>query len=79
MFRFFPNGAQTSPLAKSELSLHLVSDAMDHVGAAAPQIKRRILDAAVASIADDDTTTMHELELVRALSASLCLPPPALP
>lgn len=47
---------------------------------AAPQIKRQILQAAVACVAADQIVTVSEAELLRATSASLgCPMPPLLP
>jgi len=45
---------------------------------AAPQIKRRVLEAAVACIAADRQITATEAELLRAMSASLGVPMPPL-
>ena len=78
MHRFFPNGRQLRPFPRSSLTLHVVSDAMDHVMTSSRAIKQLVLDAAVFCSECDRETTIHELELIRALSASLGLPPPAL-
>lgn len=78
MHQFFPNGRQLRPLPRSSLTLHVVSDAMDHLTTSSRRIKQLVLDAAVFCCECDRETTIHELELIRALSASLGFPPPAL-
>lgn len=56
--------------------------ALDHalgtLEAAGPQVKRRILQAAVACITADRTVTATEAELLRAIAASLGVPMPPL-
>jgi len=52
--------------------------ALSALDEAAPQVKRRVLEAVVACIAADRTVTATEAELLRAVAASLGVPMPPL-
>ena len=73
-------------LAPAELRLRPVDDlelgaldaALAAIEEAAPQVKRQVLQAAVACIAADRTVTALEAELLRAISASIGCPMPPL-
>ena len=56
--------------------LDALDDALAELDDAAPQVKRLVLRAAVASIAADRQVTASEAELLRAISASLGVPMP---
>jgi Zn-dependent protease with chaperone function len=62
----------------SELRLDALDAALATLENAAPQAKRRILQAAVTAIMADRTVTAAEAELLRAISASLGAPMPPL-
>jgi len=80
----FEQGQQSLQLPHARLrpSADLRLDALDAALAtlekAAPQPKRRILQAAVTAIVSDRTVTAAEAELLRAISASLGAPMPPL-
>ena len=65
--------------ARAHLSLNEVSDAMDHVAKSALKVKHQLIAAAISCVSIDNKTTINELQLVRALSATLNVAPPALP
>ena len=50
--------------------------ALHHLDEASPQVKRQILEAAVACITADHAVTVEEAELLRAVSASMSCPMP---
>lgn len=50
--------------------------ALHHLDEASPQVKRQILEAAVACITADHAVTVEEAELLRAVSASMGCPMP---
>ena len=64
--------------AGADLRLDALDAALAALEQAAPQAKRRILQAAVAAIMADRTVTAAEAELLRAISASLGAPMPPL-
>ena len=69
--------ARLRPLEAS--GLEVLDGAMAELEAAAPHVKRQVLQAAAACIGADQTITAHEAELLRAISAALgCLMPPLL-
>jgi hypothetical protein len=68
--------ARLRPL--DELPLEALDAALAALDEAAPQLKRRLLQAAVASITADREVTAAEAELLRAISASLGCPMPPL-
>src|SRR5690606_24263313 len=61
-----------------EATLAALDGALRDLEEAAPQIKRRVLEAAAACIAADRRITAAEAELLRAVSASLGVPMPPL-
>ncbi len=61
-----------------DLKLDALDAALAALDEAAPQVKRQVLQAAVACIAADRTVTPTEAELLRAVSASLGCPMPPL-
>jgi Zn-dependent protease with chaperone function len=65
-------------LPVARLGVGSLDRALTALAEAAPQVKRRILRAAVASIAADRAITAGEAELLRAMSASLDCPMPPL-
>ena len=60
----------------ADLQIDALDAAVAALEEAAPQVKRQVLHAAVASIAADRDVTAAEAELLRALSASLGAPMP---
>ena len=79
MFSFFPNGSNAKMPAREHLSLNEVSSAMDHVAKSALKVKHQLIAAAISCVSIDNKTTINELQLIRALSATLNVVPPALP
>jgi hypothetical protein len=53
-----------------------LGDVLSELDQASPQVKRKILEAAVACIAADQQATAAEAELLRAVSASIGCPMP---
>ncbi len=67
-------------LPHEECGLGALDAALVHLDQAAPQVKKRVLEAAVACITADRQVTAEEAELLRAVSASMSCPmPPILP
>jgi Zn-dependent protease with chaperone function len=58
--------------------LDALNQVLDHLGAASPDIKKRVLDACAACIAADGRVTVSEGELLRAIADSLDCPMPPL-
>jgi Zn-dependent protease with chaperone function len=63
-------------LRPEDCGLAALDAALVRLDEAAPKVKRRVLEAAVASIAADDRVTATEAELLRAVSASMSCPMP---
>jgi hypothetical protein len=61
-----------------EADLAALDAALADLEQAAPQVKRKVLEGAVACIAADRQVTATEAELLRAVSASLGVPMPPL-
>jgi hypothetical protein len=82
--RAFEQGRRSLNLPQGRLrpadgnGLAALDGALAALEEAAPQVKRQILQAAVACITADDTVTATEAELLRAFSASLGCPMPPL-
>jgi hypothetical protein len=55
-----------------------LKQALDHLAAASPGVKKRALDASAACIAADGRVTVSEGELLRAIADSLDCPMPPL-
>ena len=71
---------ETRLLRHEECGLGALDAALVHLDQAAPQVKKRVLEAAVACITADRQVTAEEAELLRAVSASMSCPmPPILP
>ena len=67
-------------LPHEECGLAELDAALVELDQAAPQVKKRVLEAAVACITADRQVTAEEAELLRAVSASMSCPmPPILP
>ncbi|CAN5826326.1 M48 family metallopeptidase [soil metagenome] len=64
--------------AAGEADLAALDTALTDLEQAAPQVKRRVLEGAVACITADRQVTATEAELLRAVSASLGVPMPPL-
>ena len=79
MRQYFPNGREYKILGRSALTLHQVGAAMDQLAGTSLLIKEKIIDSAILLVGSDQKTTMQEMELIRALSATLALPTPAVP
>lgn len=62
----------------SEANLRAVDQALTDLAAAAPGIKRRVLNAAVACVGHDHGLTIREAELLRAIADGLDCPVPPL-
>jgi hypothetical protein len=63
---------------REECGTDALDAALSALEEAAPQVKRRVLEAVVACIAADRTVTATEAELLRAVAASLGVPMPPL-
>ncbi len=63
-------------LSAEDCGLAELDNVLDELDEAAPQVKRRVLEAAVACIAADHQATASEGELLRAVSASMSCPMP---
>jgi len=63
-------------LSVEECGLAELDDVLDELDEAAPPVKRKILEGAVACIAADRDVTAAEAELLRAVSASISCPMP---
>ncbi len=61
---------------QEECGLEELDAALHHLDDASPQVKRQILEAAVACITADHDVTVEEAELLRAVSASISCPMP---
>ena len=61
---------------QEECGLAELDAALHHLDEASPQVKRQILEAAVACITADHDVTVEEAELLRAVSASISCPMP---
>lgn len=67
-------------LARESCGLAAVDQALNILNTASPAIKKTILDACVACVADDGRTTVTEAELLRAVADALDCPiPPFVP
>ena len=66
----------SSPLPKSDCSLHNLDAALNALAEAAPKLKRKILGACVACVAADGKVTPREAGLVHAVAANLGVPVP---
>ena len=69
---------EAGPRALEESGLEVLDVALVELEAAAPSLKRRVLQAAAACIAADLAVTANEVELLRAMSAALGCPMPPL-
>ena len=74
--RFTLGLAQAQLLPHERCSLAELDKALRQLDEAAPEVKRRILEAAVACITADDRVTATEAELLRAVAASISCPMP---
>ena len=63
---------------RTDATLEGLDGALTDLEGAAPQVKRRLLDAVVACVTADRQVTATEAELLRAISASLGVPMPPL-
>jgi hypothetical protein len=63
-------------LTAEECGLAELDDVLGELDEAEPQVKRTVLEAAVACIAADRAVTAAEAELLRAVSASISCPMP---
>jgi hypothetical protein len=63
-------------LTAEACGLKELADVLDELDQAAPQVKRKVLEGAVACIAADRDVTAAEAELLRAISASISCPMP---
>jgi hypothetical protein len=85
--RAFASGAAQLKLVQSRLKLLAPGEcgfaqldaALDHLAAASGPIKRRLLTAAAYVVNSDGVLLPGEIELIRAMAASLDVPLPALP
>jgi Zn-dependent protease with chaperone function len=67
-------------LSYDECSLDGLEAALDQLVMCAPKLKKAIIHASAAIIADDQNVTTHEAEILRAISETLdCPMPPLLP
>ena len=67
-----------NPPARLSPSLELIDDALDVLQNASPMFKKQIIEACIACISCDNTVTVSEAELIRAISSSLDCPLPPL-
>lgn len=78
--RLGPDARPMGLLPRESCPLSAVEEALDELVSAAPPIKRRLLEACVATISHDGRVTITEGELIRAIADSLDCPiPPLLP
>ncbi len=67
-------------LPPEQCGLDKVDEALDLLAAASPQVKKRLITAAVECITANERTTIAEIELLRAIADSLdCPMPPFVP
>jgi hypothetical protein len=71
-----PPGQQPVLLPRDKSTLPAIDQALARLDAASPEIKRRVLDAAVTCVASDGRVTVAEGELLRAIADSLGCPIP---
>ncbi len=71
-------GQQVPMFPREECSLSALDDALNRLASATPQIKKRVLEACVTSIASDGHVTVGEGELLRVFAGSLDCPVPPL-
>ena len=67
---------ETGLLGHEECGFAALDDALAELDHAAPMVKKRVLEAAVACITADRQVTVEEAELLRAVSASISCPMP---
>jgi hypothetical protein len=68
--------ADVTILPRESCTLDGLGRALDDLDEASPEVKRRVLEAAVACIAADHEVTAAEAELLRAVSTSISCPMP---
>ena len=76
MQKYFPHGKSTRLLPRADINLHELGAAMDSIGSTSSKIRQKIMDASVDCILSDQKATTLEMELLRALGATLALPCP---
>ena len=79
MRKYFPHGQICQLLARENIDLHLVGAAMDSIAKASSRTKQKLMDASVLCISSDQQSTSQEIELLRALGATLAIPCPPIP
>jgi tellurite resistance protein len=62
----------------NRFGLESLDAALETLRSATPQVKRRVIDAATATVAADGTVTIDEAELLRSFAAVLDCPMPPL-
>lgn len=79
-FAHFDHKLQVRLRPRAECRLADLEKALDKLAACSPALKKRIITAASACVAYDNTVTAAEAELLRSISASLdCPMPPVVP
>ena len=79
MEKYFPHGQSFNLLAKEDIDLHLVGDAMDRIANASSSTKQKLMSASTFCVRSDQHSTVKEIELLRALGATLAMPCPPIP
>ena len=72
------SGTRVQLLPRDQCSLQSLDAALDQLLTAAPQIKKRVLEACAACISADGKATIEEAELLRVVSDALDCPMPPL-
>lgn len=70
------NSADPALERPRDLNLAAVDTALDHLAAAAPNVKRTVLTAAGATVMTDDQVTVGEAQLLRAMADAMDCPVP---
>ena len=79
MERYFPHGKSCQLLTKEDIDLHIVGAAMDRIANASTSTKQKVMSASAFCVASDQQSTVKEIELLRALGATLAMPCPPIP
>ena len=79
MEKYFPHGQSFNLLSKEDIDLHLVGDAMDRIANASSSTKQKLMSASTFCVRSDQHSTVKEIELLRALGATLAMPCPSIP
>jgi Zn-dependent protease with chaperone function len=73
-----PQAAAPELLSRQRADLKSLDDALNRLAEAAPQVKKRVLEACATTIGADGRTTVEESEILRVIADSLDCPMPPL-